>query len=640
MRFMQGVFLLCLGLLVAFGACRRNRPSLVDTNERPETVLWYAPPDSMEYEYLVHMYWRGEDNDGTAVKFIWAMRDSVDWSEESWDPSTSLSDFREGRIINRTDSVFAFKAFIDVGGVGVKKNRQAFYIAAIDDIGAIDETPARVEFVATIGELPRIVFSTHMADNTGKWVSKPYTNYDIPKDTVGILEPFDISYHGMTTNGLVRAYKFFPLTTGVFVDGQDEWTEELGDTLRKFENTEDDFIPSSVFKFAAICVDDAQAESPVDAGNFSRGVCRIVVNWDPDTVIHGLTSSYTIDNVVYEEPIDFNDPAGIPDTVPYNSWVLVEYTGEDDDRDGKIKCNEFEPDSCIGFRVAYTKNSDRVRGSFEFSLWQPRDGVHDTDPHSSTDSNTFHIGSLEYDLTVHAIDEHGRPDGTPPSVHIIGNYDPTLDSVVVEDHLGNRIDLSIVDTVEWNFWKGEGWPYVCECDTVDKTPLMCKDKLECLPRREYPELSGTWKFYKKFRVHIKAWGHDHPKEPTGSGLKAWRYLVKNEQNEFINLGKGTAGWFESKKDGDMQVNELDDVIIYKTLYPDTLGDSVFENLPSWLDQELTFFLLGRDTSTNEGDFQQSIFINGQKSIINEFASSDLGRWTEERVFAFRIRLVR
>ncbi|MCK5408263.1 MAG: hypothetical protein KAJ37_12430, partial [Candidatus Krumholzibacteria bacterium] len=64
------------------------------------------------------------------------------------------------------------------------------------------------------------------------------------------------------------------------------------------------------------------------------------------------------------------------------------------------------------------------------------------------------------------------------------------------------------------------------------------------------------------------------------------------------------------------------------------------NLPSWLDQELTFFLLGRDTSTNEGDFQQSIFINGQKTIINQFASSDLGRWTEERVFAFRIRLVR
>jgi hypothetical protein len=628
---MQGVFLLCLCLLVAFGACRRNQPSLVDTNERPETVLWYAPPDSMEYEYLVHMYWRGEDNDGTAVKFIWAVRDSVDWSEDSWDPSTSLSDFREGRIINRTDSVFSFTAFKNQDGVGVKKNRQAFYIAAIDDIGAIDETPARVEFVATIGKLPRTVFSTHIAG-----VSTPFTYYDIPKDTVGVLEPFDISYHGMTTNGLVRAYKFYPLTTGVFIDGQDEWNEELGDTLRKFENTEDDFIPSGIFKFAATCIDDAQAESPVDAGQYRRGVCRVVVNWDPETVIHGLTSSYTIDDVVYKEPINFTD--GVPDTVPFDSWVLVEYSGEDDDRDGKISCSEFYPDSCIGFRVAYTKDSDRVRGSFEFSLWQPRDGVHDTDPHSSTDSNTFHIGSLEYDLTVHAIDEHGQPDGTPPSVHVIGNYDPTLDSVAVEDHLGNRIDLSTVDTIEWNFWKGEGWPYVCNCDTVDAVPAFC-NPLQC-QLREYPDLGGTWMYYKKFSVHIKAWGHDHPKDPTGSGLKAWRYLVKNEQNEFINLGKGTAGWFESEKDGDMQVNELDDVIRYKRLYPDESGDSVFEALPSWLDQELTFLLLGRDTSTREPEFEQSIFINGQKSVINVFMTSGLGRWTEERVFAFRIRLVR
>ena len=77
MRFIQGVFLLSLGLLITFGACRRNQPSLVDRNQEPETVLWYAPADSTEYEYLVHLFWRGTDSDGTVEEFIWTIKDTL-----------------------------------------------------------------------------------------------------------------------------------------------------------------------------------------------------------------------------------------------------------------------------------------------------------------------------------------------------------------------------------------------------------------------------------------------------------------------------------------------------------------------------------------------------------------------------------
>jgi hypothetical protein len=638
MRFMQGIFLLCLCLLIAFGACRRNNPTLVDKNEAPETQLWYSPPDSVDYEYLVHLYWRGEDNDGTATSFIWTIRDSILAGELGWNPASRLRDFREGRMTTRTDTVISFSAYKKIEGVGVKKNRQAFYIAAIDDNGVIDESPAVVEFIATIGELPRLVFTTHIAD-----VSRPYTNYDVPKDTVGVLQPFGVSYHGLTVNGLVRGYYFYPFTTGVEIDGQNEWTENLADTLREFPNSGADLIPSGIFRLAAMCVDDAQAESPVDAGNYRTGVCQIVVNYDPDTVIHGVTNSYTIDDVVYEEDVEFED--GIPDTVPFSSWTRILYTGEDDARDGKIACNEFNPDTCIGFRVGYYKTSSRVRGADEFSLWQPREGMHDTDPHSSTDSNTFHIGSLEYDLTVHAIDELGRPDGTPPSVHIIGNYDPILDSLVVEDHLGNRIDLSIVDTVEWNFWRGEGWPYVCQCDTVDLPQEACSPA-SCAGRT-YPRNRGTYDYYKQFTIHIKAWGHDHPKDPSGSGIKEWRYYVKNSQGEFINFSKGLAGWFPYEVDGEKQLNHVDDVFRWRVLYPgllspnpDPLGDTVFANLPWFLDQDMTFFFLGRDSGQGDPEFSQSIFINGKESVINVFPATEFGRWTKERVFAFRITLVR
>jgi hypothetical protein len=655
MRVMQGVFLLSLGLLLAFGACRRNQPSLVDKNEAPDTQLWYAPPDSTEYEYLVHMYWRGHDNDGTAVQFIWTIKDTLVDGELVWNPSERLRDFREGQMTSRTDSIFSFTAFRDIGGVGVKKNRQAFHIASIDDNGVIDPSPAAIEFVATINRLPQTKFATHIAG-----VSEPYVPLDVPKDTVGVMHPFGVSFHGVTTNGLIREYYYYPLTTGVFVDGQNEWYEDLSDTLITFPNTSADLIPSGTFRFAAQSRDDADAESPVDAGRFQRGVCQIVVNFDPDTQIIGLRSSYTVDDQVFEQDINFTD--GEPDTVSYDSYVRLRYYGEDDDRDDKIECNDLEPDKCISFQVAFQKNSVYNPAAEEFSLWQPRTiPYHDTDPFSSTDTNTFHMGSLTYDLFARALDEHERPDGTPPSVRVIGNFVPSLDSIAVEDHLGNRIDLSMLDTVTWNFWKGEGWPYVCECDTVDKPEIICgapTDPLEC-QFMQFPENGSTLDYFKIFSVHIKAWGHDNPKDPTtrekdplGSGVKAWNYRVMNDQGQFLNMGKSLAEWFAQKDgNGDAVINFLDDEIRWKVYYPgpftqapdepDPMGDTVFENLPSWMGENLLVVLVARDTPPQSlFEFEQTIFINGTPLLINSFGDASLGRRTEPRDFAFRIELVR
>jgi len=652
---MQGVFLLCLILLVAFGACRRNQPSLVDKNETPETQLWYAPPDSTEYEYLVHLYWRGVDNDGTAESFIWTIKDTLVEGELAWNPSERLRDFREGRITTRTDSIFSFTAFKDVNGIGIKKNRQAFHIAAIDDNGAPDPSPAAIEFVATIDQLPRMAFATHIGGT-----SEAYIHRDIPKDTVGVMQPFNVTYHGLTTNGVILAYWYSPLTTGVQLEGQDIWTEDLTDTTRHFANTGANMIPSGIFKFSAKCRDEADAESPVDAGQFRQGVCQVVVNWDPETHMSEVFNSYTVNDVVYEDTIDFRDAE--PDTVPYLSWVKIRYWGEDSDEDGKLACNDLSPDSCIGFQAAY--NMWTVYSDFsEFSQWQPRGGIHDTDPFSSTDTNTFHIGTLEYELMARAVDEHGRPDGTPPGVIISGNFEPTLDSVAVEDHFGNRLDLSVVDTLTWNFWKGEGWPYQCLCDTTDYPEAFCggqpNDPFECA-NKPFPANGSSFDYYKQFAVHIKGWGHDHAKDPTstsndplGSGVKSWRYLVRNEQGQYINFGKGLADWFvQVDENGDPTKDVLDDAIRWKVFYPgpftdpteggpDPMGDTVFENLPSWMDQQLTFFLIGKDTPVNSGsEFEQTIFINGQQLLINSFGDATLGRRTHEKVFAFVIRLVR
>ena len=472
-----------------------------------------------------------------------------------------------------------------------------------------------------------------------------------------MFAPFEISYHGISVNGPIVAYWFLPLTAGVELPGAGEWTDDLTDTLRAFPNTRDDPIPSGVFRLAARCRDATMTESEVNPATFDKGVARVVVNFDPQTQIVGVLNTYHTTSGMVAEDINFND--GIPDTVPYQSFVRIRYWGEDDARDGKLECNDLEPDKCIGFQVAYRSFSPYTPAANEFSLWQPRDGVHDTDPFSSTDSNTFHIGTLNYELLARAVDEHSRPDGTPPSVDIIGNFAPTLDSVAVEDHLGNRLDLSIVDTITWNFWKGEGYPYQCECDTVDKPELFCHSSVTDPPEcqfKPFPDNGDSFDYYKIFSFHIKAWGHDNPKDPPpsagdpyGSGVKAWKYSVMNDQGQLVDLGKSVIGWFEEKDgSGNLVINELDDEVRWKVFYPgpfsanpDPMGDTVFENLPPWLGQNYTFILTGRDTPAHSSSqFEQFIFVNGQRFLINMFPDASLGRRTQERVFAFRIELVR
>lgn len=632
MRLLQGVVVFCLCMLVLIGGCRRNQPSLVDRNAAPETELWYAPPDSSEYKYLVHLYWRGTDPDGTVERFIWTVQDTLVEGETSWNPADRLRDFRTGRITTRTDSVYSFTAYRNVGGVGLKKNRQAFYIASIDDNGVIDPTPAAVEFVATIDELPTIRFTVY--DNG---VARPYTHKVVPRDTVGMARPFQISYHGATTNGQVRGYQWFPLSTTIDLPGARVWSDDLSDTLRSFTNTGEQLIPSSTFRFAAKCIDDANAESPVDAGRFEKGVCQVVVNFDPDTEIDGLKSYYVKNNAILERDIDFSD--GQPDTVPYQSWIWLHYASWDDSRD-VIRCSPLNADRCINFQLKYERTSSRLPGSFGTSGWVPRGAAHDTDTLSAADSNSVNIGTVEYDFFVRGIDENLRADGTPARVHVIGNHDPTLDDVSLTDHLGNVIDISpgVVDTLTWNFWRGIGWPYSSPLDTVD------------LFNPDTP-------YIKKFAWTISATGHDHPDDPDGSGVKSWRYLIFDEDNNFWPLARAGETWVAGSS-----VNHLDDQFLVTfrygkfsfvdSLIEDNCGNSVFEEPPGFLGHDMTVTLTGRDTAVDEGEFDQYMFLGtiaagakgnqgrAEKVLINSYPTAVFGRYTAERAFTFHFRMVR
>jgi len=470
---------------------------------------------------------------------------------------------------------------------------------------------------------PEIRFATHIDG-----VSKPYPpgGLPIPEDTVGMFHPFAISYHGLSPNAPIAAYEF---ARGAF-SGPPVWNRDLSDTLRSFPNTGAEAFPSGVARFLTRCLDDANAQSLV-------ATAEVVVNFDPDTRIFGVTNTYRVGGITTTRGIDFSDSA--PDTVSYLSWIRIDYFGTDDPRDNTT-CDPpaINPDRCIDFQVAYERESDRVPGSVARSGWLPRVGGHDTDPNSATDSNSVNMGSLEYDVFARSVDENGRPDGTPPGIHIVGNFDPTLDSLVVDDHFGVGVDLEggTVDTLRWNFWKGtsagidplsgqprSGWPYQAVTDTVD-----------------FSDPSSP-SFIKRFRFRIRARGHDHPWEPDGSGVKSWRYMFYSDygtpNQQFWPLARAGDTWWNGAS-----IDVLNDYVQVTFHYPltDPHGDTVFDNLPGYYNTDLTLVIRGRDTAVDEPEFYQYVFLNGVKTLVNVFPSSTLGRWTEERVATFHLQFTR
>jgi hypothetical protein len=631
-RYVQGIALLGVCLVAMTASCRRTQPSLIDRNQPPDTQLWYAPPDSSDYEYKVHLYWRGVDGDGTTQRFIWAIQDTIAAQGLSWNPALRLRDYRLGRITSRTDSVFAFTAFKNVQGVGVRKNRQAFFVAAIDDNGVIDPLPAAVEFVATISTLPEIRFTNHIDG-----VARPYSYRTPPADTVGMYEPFSISYHGTTANGRLRGYQYYPLSTSIVIPGSHTWTEDLSDTLRTFANTVADHLPAGSFRFAAQCIDDAGAESPVESGTFRRGVTQVVVNFDPDTWMTEARYSafFDLKPDIVQQPFDFAD--GVPDTLPDRSWLYIFYYSHDDRRDTKL-CSVADPDECLNFQVKLIRAAGRS-GQREDSGWLPTSPeVHDSDANSTADSNSCTIGTFEYDFLASGVDENGTRDGTPAGVHVVGNFDPVMDTFALEDHLGNSLNTSgPIDTLDWSFWKGVGWPYDAEADTV--------------------QTDG--RYFKEFGFTFRATGHDDARDPDNAAIRSWRYQVYtgfsslSSRGTSWRIGRSGVAWIPG--DGDDQVDES---AKNKYRYDDPDGDDIFADLAGnglgFVNQVVTLVVEGRDTAiSGEREFNQKVTWDavppGEKAgdgraepnnTINSVSVVDAGRWTPAKVVQFYLRFHR
>ncbi len=450
-------------------------------------------------------------------------------------------------------------------------------------------------------ELPTMYFATSITRIKDGWsttVTKPYDPNVL--DTVGVHRPFAISYHGTSPNGYITEYEYFPLTSEFTMPGQNVWYTDITDTLRLIPNIGDESVPNRIFRFAAHCKDNLGAISLIDAGRFEEGVCQIVVNFDPDTDILQVLNTYVVDGNTYQRWIDFEDAA--PDTVPYRSWITLFYKGWDSPYDSILCVDGLN--KCIKYQVSYLRESARYPYAQARSAWLPQNGE-DNNLMGIEDSTSMNIGSVEYTINVRSLDEHEKNDGTPASVMIIGNYDPVLDSFGIEDHLGNIAMDG--DTLTWNWWKP------VNSDTVVG---------------EGPDMH----YEKQFYFVIGASGHDHPDE-WGSGVKSWYYTfvdIQGNPQHFAHSGSWHSG---------VTINALSDTMKFTFDYPlsDPMGDQIY--LPEWINKTYDVSMMGRDTETGDY-FDQYMFVDSNKELINSYPTALLGRWTQEETMRFHFRIVR
>ena len=119
-----------LVLLVMLPACRQEQDPL-DRNRAPETVLTVAPPETINAEYRVHMYWNGEDKDGIVTRFMWYRSDTLrtlrpDLEPEldllDWNPEARKDDYESGTFTTANDTVIVFTGFDVTTGAMLKGN--------------------------------------------------------------------------------------------------------------------------------------------------------------------------------------------------------------------------------------------------------------------------------------------------------------------------------------------------------------------------------------------------------------------------------------------------------------------------------------------------------------------------------------
>lgn len=333
----------------------------------------------------------------------------------------------------------------------------------------------------------------------------------------------------------------------------------------------------------------------------------IEIGLGPEVQVTGVINRYYIGNNEFTRTLDITD--AVPDTVPFNSWVTLYYTGTPTVI-GEQECVDVI-DKCLKFQFQYSWVS--ALGINFTDTWRPFDGE-DNGP-GTADSTSINVGTVDYTFRMRASDVTGRNTPVPPEVHIVGSYSPTLESFDVEDEDGTM--LADGDTIRWS-WANPSNFTGAIIDTLDFTdptnPLVVR----------------------KFRFTLAASGHDHPTEQLNSGVKSWRYTFVN--NGFTPPRSETFGRAGVWRDG-VTVNVLDEAveITFRYSLMNDPGGHIIRASTDFFDKEIECTLQGRDRSSTD-EFTQKEVIDGGKITLNQYNVSEEARRTEQLTRRFYLSM--
>lgn len=303
---LTAAFVVFGGALI-FG-CERDDTVAVDRNLPPETYITQGPEASPDPEnptdlfYRAHLYWRGEDRDGTIAGFRFAVDDTTD--EAAWHWTT------------RTDSIFRFQS----GEVGAKEH--LFLIRAVDNLGKQDATPDTLRFEAYTTASPTVQFVP---------AKTTYTNAEgtffglANGDTVLINTTITFVWTGADLDGEIVAWE-------TVFGAQQPVRHARGDTTRTIGP-----LTSGRHNFLVRAIDDAGAVST------AGGLFTVISNFDPICRIDSTSVRSKLNITWLDSDPDVDDvlvtnhdlTVADPDTViPYGA--SVSFCWECEDRDGPV----------------------------------------------------------------------------------------------------------------------------------------------------------------------------------------------------------------------------------------------------------------------------------------------------------------
>jgi hypothetical protein len=305
-RFGARVVVMLVGLAALLAACAKD-PVRVDRNRPPRTFLVSAPPESGQFSYRIHLYWRGEDPDGFISGFQW-----------SWDDS-SIGAFK---FTTKTDSIFNLTVNDSSTIVGGTSNQppatsrgHTFFIRAVDNLGKPDPniTIFNQRIIISTTQKPVVEFTGGLPSGNGV-------------DSLCDGAPFEVCWSGRDPDGTVLGY--------VFDVVQGNPRQIVRDSCVTFN---DPSVPGSitlssgVYTLTVQAVDNAYALSDPGASKFFFVVNRDPQAWFKDAAGgRGTPVAYYIQPFLKGQPGPPDPkPFGPGETVPFRSTVFLKWGGQD-----------------------------------------------------------------------------------------------------------------------------------------------------------------------------------------------------------------------------------------------------------------------------------------------------------------------